>query len=524
MHVVDRYSDLIFKDLESNVRIAKNTLALYFRMLFNMGVTFYTSRIVLSALGVEDYGIYNVVGGLIVTFSFLNTAMSDATQRFLTFGLGKGDTIERIQNIFSTSLKIHFFISLFILCLGETIGIYFLNVCMVIPAERMFAANWVYQLSLLSCCVGVITLPYNAMIISYERMDVFAYISILETILKLFVAYATSYAMGDKLIFYAAFMLLPFFVSKMFSYLFCIRKLPGSKYRIVKDKLLLKEIYSFTSWNLVGNFAYIGFTQGINILLNLFFGPMVNAARSIAVHLQGAISQFAGNFQIAVNPQITKDYASENLADMHLLIFRSSKFSFFMIYLISLPVFLQADRILAWWLVEVPEYTVSFLRIAICISLIGVLANPLKIGAKATGHIRNYQMVEGGIYLLIFPISYIALCFYPIPELAFIVHLVIATIVQIARLILLKRMINLPVAGYIKNVIAKILLVSMITSLFIYILCSIFPAFLDYFFVSTFSSVLITIILIICVGFTNLERNYLQEKMRIILSKLKNRL
>lgn len=315
--------------MSSNTKIAKNTLMLYFRMLFNMGVTFYTSRIILHTLGVEDYGIYNVVGGVIILFSFLNISMSSATQRFLTFELGRNAGLERMKKIFSTSLNIHIFISLLILLIGETIGLYFLNSYMLIPDSKMFAANWVYQCSLFASCIGIVALPYMAIIISYERMSVFACISILDTLLKLLVAYALYTIPSDRLIVYSVLMFSVSIIQIAIYIIYCRRNFLESKYRYIRDKALLRNMFSFAGWNMIGNLSYIGFTQGINVLLNVFFGPSINAARGIAVQLQGGVNQLARNFQMAVNPQITKDYAAGNLSEMYTLVFRSSRFSFF---------------------------------------------------------------------------------------------------------------------------------------------------------------------------------------------------
>lgn len=374
-------------------KIAKNTMMLYFRMLLNMIVSFYTSRIVLDALGIDDFGIYNVVGGIVVLFTFLNTAMSSATQRFLTFELGKKSGVERLSKVFSTSLNIHVLISFFIVILSETIGLYFLNEFMVIPSERMVAANVVYQCSILSCIMGIMTLPFNAIIVSYEYMDVFAWISIFDVILKLVIAYLLYITFFDKLIVYSVLLFLVTLITSIIYVLYCYKKFPECKYRCVRDRSLFKSMCSFAGWNLIGNFAYICFTQGLNILLNMFFGPAVNAARGIAVQMQGVIGRFAGSFQIAVNPQITKKYAANNMDGMYLLLYKSSKISFFLLFIVSYPIILQTENILNFWLVDVPNYTVSFFRIIICISMIEVLANPLNIGAQATGKVKKYQII-----------------------------------------------------------------------------------------------------------------------------------
>ena len=488
-------------------------------MLLNMGVTFYTSRIVLQVLGVEDYGIYNVVGGLIIIFSFLNTAMSNSTQRFLTFELGQKADICRLSKIFSTSVNIHFLIALIILIVGETIGLYFLNVYMTIPIERMGAANIVYQCSLWSCCLGIIALPYNAIIISYERMNIFAYVSILDVMLKLIVAYVLYIVTFDKLIVYALLMLMASVVSPVVYVWYDYRHFRESRYKYVKDMSLFKEMCGFAGWNMIGNWAYIGFTQGLNILLNVFFGPTINAARGIAVQLQGAIGQFSRNFQMAVNPQITKKYAVNDLQEMHSLVFISSKYSFFLLFLIALPILFQAENVLKWWLVTVPDKTVIFLKIIVCISMIDVLANPLNIAAQATGKIKWYQIFEGGTLLMIVPVSYCVLCFCHIPEIVFIVHLIVAIMVQYIRLLLLRKMIALSLVLYLKKVIYRIFLVVFFTVISLYGLEYLLHSLMDNFFVCSLICVSFTAMYIYVCGLTSFEKKFFVTKLILIFSK-----
>lgn len=493
-------------------------------MLLNMGVTFYTSRIVLHVLGVEDYGIYNVVAGVIVLFSFLNTAMASSTQRFLTFELGQSNDICKLKQIFSTSINIHFCIAFSILFLGEAIGVYFLNAYMIIPGDRILAANIVYQCSLISCCLGVIMLPYNAVIISHERMDVFAYISILDVILKLAVALILYMVTYDKLITYSFLIL---FVSIITSAIYVVYdrvNFQECRYRYIKNITLLKNMCGFAGWNLIGNMAYMGFTQGLNILLNLFFNPAINAARGIAVQLQGAIGQFSRNFQMAINPQIIKKYAVNDLKAMHDLICISSKFSFFLIFLISLPVILQADVVLNWWLTDIPDHTISFFRIIICISMIDVLANPLNISAHATGKIKIYQIFEGGTLLMIVPISYCALCLFPVPEIVFIVHLILALIAQVIRLLLLNKMIHLSIYKYIKEVLCRISLVVFSVIFTLYLLYILQPTWMDSFVLCTSFSIIITFVFIYILGLNALEKKYLLKKSSCIIHNINHKI
>lgn len=315
----------------NNVRLAKNTLLLYFRMLFMMLVNLYTSRVVLNTLGVEDFGIYNVVGGIISSFAFINGAMASSTQRYLTFELEKGN-IKKMREIFSVSLIIHISIAALIFIISETIGMWFLKTHMTIPIERLNAAYWVYHFSMLSLVIIIVGVPYNAVIVSHEKMKAFAFISIIEAVLKLCIVYILQTVDYDKLKIYSILHFLIQLLTRLTYINYCKNNFLETHFKIQIQKrniALAKEMSGFAGWNLFGNFAAMTFIQGLNILLNVFFGPTVNAARGIAVQVQGVVSQFFTNFQMAINPQITKSYASGNVHYLHRLIYSSSKFTFF---------------------------------------------------------------------------------------------------------------------------------------------------------------------------------------------------
>ena len=392
----------------SNKRIAKNTVLLYFRMLLTMGVSLYTSRIVLNTLGVEDFGIYNVVGGVVMMFSFMNSAMSSATQRFLAIELGKKDD-EQLKKVFSMSITIHAIIALIILVFAETLGLWFLNAKLVIPIDRMDAANWVYQASILAFMLTVMGVPYNAIIIANERMSVYAYVSIVEVVLKLFIVFALVWIGYDKLKLYAIFILCVTIIIWIIYNIYCKRNFPETRYRFFWDKSLYKTMMHYAGWNLFGNLAHVTIGQGLNILLNLFFGPVVNSARGIAYQVNTAVSGFVINFQMAMNPQIFKSYAANDLKYMHQLIFQGAKYSFFLLFFLALPLLIDTETILKWWLKIVPEYTVLFCRLVLINTLIDCISGPLMTAAQATGRIKKYQTAVGGLLLLILPISYLFL-------------------------------------------------------------------------------------------------------------------
>ena len=454
----------------NNKRIAKNTLLLYVRMLFGMLVSLYTSRVILQTLGVEDYGVYNVVGGVISMFTFLNGAMSSATSRYITFEIGKGN-IEQLKKVFSTSLQIHAIIALLIVILGETVGLWFLMNELVIPDGRMDAAMWVYQCSIVSCVVGIMSVPYNADIIAHEKMSAFAYISVLEIILKLAIVYLLVVLPFDKLKVYAVLVLMVGLLIRYIYTCYCHKHFEESHYIHRIDKPLLKEMSSFAGWSFWGNLAGILYGQGLNMMLNIFFGPVVNAARGIATQIQGVVQQFVGNFQMALNPQITKTYASGELDKMHSLMFRSARFSFMLLFFLSLPIMLETNYILTLWLGIVPENTVIFARIIIAISLIYTIANPCVIANQATGKVKVYQAVVGGLLLLILPISYIVLKMGAPAYSVFIVRFCVESVAQFARMYMLRNMIDLPLLSYVKNIylpIMGVVLLSVVLPMLVY--------------------------------------------------------
>lgn len=443
----------------NNKRIAKNTLLLYIRMFLTMAVSLYTSRVVLKTLGVVDYGIYNVVGGIVVMFGFINSCMSSATQRFITFALGKGD-LKQLQTVFSTSLQIHAIIAAIVFVLCESVGLWFFYTQMQIPLERMDAAMWVLQCSVLSTMVMFISVPYNADIIAHERMSAFAYISILEVLLKLAILFVLVLYPIDKLILYAILLLVVQIIIRFCYSIYCNKHFEESKYKRLWDGKLFKEMVAFAGWSLWGHMSSVFNSQGLNMLLNVFFGPVVNAARAVAVQVQSAIMQFTVNFQMALNPQITKTYARGEMEEMHKLIFRSARFSFYLIFFISLPVLFETNFILSLWLGNVPDNTVTFVRIILCTSILTSISNPLMVACGATGKVKKYQAVCGGLLLTILPISWVALKLGCPAWGVFVVHFLVECICLFARMILLRPLIGIKVMSYIKNIWIRILVVA----------------------------------------------------------------
>lgn len=497
----------------NNKRIAQNTILLYFRMLFMMVVSLYTSRVILSILGVEDFGIYNVVGGIVGLFSFLNGSMSTATQRYLTFEIGM-DNIQNLRKVFSLCITIHFIIALIIFILAETIGLWLLTTQMNIPPERVDAAMWVYQLSIFTCIILIMSVPYNADIIAHEKMGTFAYISIFEVTTKLLIVYLLNYINYDKLKVYAILMFCIQCIIRVIYGIYCKRHFIETQYKFIWDSKLIKEMFGFAGWNMFGIIASIGITQGINILLNMFFSPIVNATRGIAVQVQNAITGFSANFQLALSPQITKSYAQHEIKQMHKLIFASSKYSFLLLYFLSLPLLIETCQVLQWWLKEVPDHTINFVRIMLCISMVNVMADSFMVASQATGKIRTYQILVGGALLFIVPTAYIALKLgYP-PESVFFTHLLYAILAQIIRVYLVRKLVHFSIFNYIKNVVIRIIavaLLSLILPLFCYFSMNI--SFIRFLIVGI-TAVLSVIISTYFIGLEKTERNFIKTQIQ----------
>lgn len=393
----------------NNKRVAKNTLFLYFRMILIMLVTLYTSRVILAQLGISDYGVYNVVGGVVTMFAFLNNCMTTSTQRFMTFELGRGD-IKRLKDVFAASLNIHASIAVVIVLLAETVGLWLVNNKLVIPENRMTAANCVYQFAILSFCINIIQVPYNAVLIAHEKMNVYAYISIIEVCLKLGIVYLLVVCPFDKLIVYAILLFCVQNIIRCIYQLYCRRHYEESRFRLFWEKDLYRQMTGFAGWNLFGSIAWLLRDQGVNIILNLFFGPVINAARGVAMQVSSAVMGFISNFQVALNPQITKNYANGNLQEMEKLTYLGIKFSFIILFLLAFPLALNIDYVLHLWLEEVPEYTGLFVTLILIDALSGNLFGiPLMTSLSATGKIRNYQVTVSLVILFIVPVGYVAL-------------------------------------------------------------------------------------------------------------------
>ena len=506
---------------DNNKRIAKNTLLLYVRMLFTMAVSLFTSRVILNTLGVEDYGINNVVGGIVTMFSVLSGSLSSSISRFITFELGKGN-IERLKTIFSTGVNIQLGMSVLIIIIAEAVGIWFLNAKMNIPADRMVAANWVFQCAILTFVLNLLSVPYNAAIIAHEKMSAFAYISVVEVTLKLIIVYMLTISPFDRLKTYAVLLLCVGAVIRFIYGYYCKRHFEECTYHFVFDKPVLKEMTGFAGWNFLGNGAYMLNTQGVNILMNLYFGVAVNAARGVATQVDAALKQFVNNFTTAVNPQITKSYAQGDLDYMHKLVCRSAKFSAFLMMFFAVPIILETNTILTIWLKTVPDYAVIFLQWIIISSFMDtVLANSLVTSMFATGKIKRYQIIVTTVGCLVFPLSWIAFKLGFEPQVGYILYFIIYTILLFVRLYLLKDMVKLPVMMYIREVLYKLAPIIVVGFAIPGILILTMDAGWLRLILVCLLSVLVTAASEYFIGLSNKEKNFVAEKIKLVIGKIK---
>lgn len=497
----------------NNKRIAKNTIMLYIRMLVTMVVSLYTSRVVLDVLGVEDFGIYSVVGGIVVVLSFLNNSMATATQRFLNFELGKNN-LEGVKKVFSTSIILHIVIAAIVFVLALTVGFYFLTNQMNISADRMVAARYVFIFSVLTFVFQTITVPYNSIIIAKEKMSAYAYLSIIEVVAKLLVVYLILVLNGDKLFVYA---LLQFLVSILIRFAYIIYSnrtfVEASFKNSYIDRPMFKEMFSFSSWSIVGNLGYILHTQGISIVTNIYFNAVVNAALGISNQINSAVTSFTSNFQVALNPQIVKSYAANELDVMHKMICRGCKFSFFLIAIFTVPILVETPQILDLWLTTVPADTVEFVRLILIVTMINSFSNILAVSQGATGKVKTYQIVLTTIGLLHLPFAMI--CFewgYPAYS-ATIVYIALSLVLMAVRVLIVSKSVQLPIKDFIKDVCIPSVAVVGIGLFLSIIIHRLLPISFAGFILSCAFSLGIVVICIFFIGLNKSERFFLYNQI-----------
>lgn len=500
-------------------RIAKNTLALYARMLLVIAVGLYTSRAVLQTLGENDYGVYNVVGGIVTMIGFLNSALTAASQRFISYELGTG-RMEKLKKVFSTAVSIHLVLALIVLVLAETVGLWFINTHLNIAADRMQAANWVYHCSVLTLMVSIVSVPYNSCIVAHEHMRAFAIIGILEVVLKLLIVYLLLVIHHDKLIAYALLVLCVSLIIRLVYGIYCKRHFGECTYRLTLDCELFKKMFAFAGWSVVGNFGFSFKDQGSNIILNIFFGTAVNAARGIAMQVNGVICYFSSNFTMALAPQITKQYAAGNVSESIKLVFDGSRLSFYLMSMIAAPVLINTDYLLTLWLGSVPQYTSEFLSLCLLAGMVNAMVPPVTTALQATGKIALFQIVICIVVLCELPLAYILLRAVGKPYVAMLPTVAIAVVALFVRVYLLKRQVPIcSLRNFAFSVFGKnVLLITLAIAVSAYMRTLMAQDFIS-FVMSSVNACVIVCVFIYTFGLTKYERSVIQQKLMSYVRK-----
>lgn len=510
--------------INNTKRLAKNTLMLYARMLFGLVVSLYTSRVILAALGESDYGIYNVVGGVVSMFSMLTTSLSQAISRFQTYELGKGDK-ERLSTAYSASFFLMLALSVIVFVLVESVGVWFLNTHMSIPTGRMGAANVVLQCTLVTFISSLLIVPYSASVVSHENMSVFAIISIAEVLFKLFIALFLAHACyeGDKLIVYAVLLVVSTIVIQIVYASYCHKHYEECHLKMVKfsENKVYKEILSFTGWNFLGNAASVLSNQGINIVLNMIYGPVVNTARGLAMTVNNTLANFVNNFTIALNPQIIKAYAAKEHDYLLSLVYRGAKFSCYIMLLLGLPVMLETEFLIDLWLVNVPDHTVNFVRLVMMLVIIDLFSNTLGVTLIATGKIRGYQISNGIVQIVYFLLAFFLLRQGFQPEMCYFIGLIVPLTSFFFRLYFCKKYVRINIVSYLKKVVLVVF--------FVMLLSAILPLFFHFtmeygwprFCLVVLTSLICTCVFVMTVGCSRQERNYVIRALMRVLSLFK---
>ena len=501
---------------ENNKRIAKNTLFLYIRTLFVLLVSLYTSRVILRVLGISDYGIYQVIGGLVAMFGVLSTALSAAISRFITFEIGSGNK-EKLCRVFSTSIIVQFIIAFIVLLLAEFIAIWFVQTQMKIPEGRMIATQWVLHCSLITFCINLVSVPYNACIIAHEHMKTFAYISVLDVLLKLIVCFCIFISPVDKLIFYAVLLTVEAVIIRIIYSFYCHRHFEESRSKLIFDKTIFRDMLSFSGWSFFTNTNSILNNQGVNMLINVFFGVTVNAARGIAVQVENAVLQFVNNFTVAINPQITKSYVSGEMERMYSLVCRGAKFSYFAMLLVALPIVCEAEKILNIWLTVVPEHTVIFVRLSLVLGVFDCIGASGYTACAAAGKMKRYALILTPIGLLEFPLTWMFFWMGAPVVSTYYLYIFVKFLVVIARLFLLRDMVGLTPVIFVKNVFRPILFTTLVAVLPSIFVIYVFPQSFWRLFISVIVALSTVSLASLYIGMTVGERQIIMERVYKLL-------
>lgn len=489
-------------------------------MIIILIVGLYTGRVVIDKLGVEDYGVYAVVGGVMGSMFFVVSSLRSTTHRFIIYGFGEKNP-EKLKKTFGNIMTVHISLAAIMVLLGETIGLWWVCNKLVVPEGRLSAAIWAFQFSIATVVFEIISAPFNAVIVAHERMDTFAYISILDVSLKLLIVFMLVISPFDKLIFYTFLLMLVGLLNRLTYGVYCHRHFEETKGGLCWDKKQFKQIFNYSSWMAVGNVSYTMTDQGFNLLLNLFYGPIVNAARGIAVMIQGIVVNFGDNVQMAIKPQIIKSYAEGNFNRMETLVITGSKMVFFVIYAIGLPVMLEIDQFLSWWLVEVPQWTTQFTIIILIISCINIIRTPLYQAVSATGKLKKYQLTNTVVLILFLPASYFLLKFFNVPPtVPFWLLLAFQVVNFLATCWVALLEINIEKGTFVFKVIVPILLVALTSPIIPIYVRQLMGKGLLSFLTVCFISVIMVLASSYCFGCTRNERSFVKEKVNKVLSKL----
>lgn len=499
----------------SGARIAKNTLFLYLRTIVSIVINLVTVRLLWQALGVENYGIYNVVGGIVMMFSFLNAAMVASSQRFISFELGRGD-MEQLRRTFSISITVHVMLAVVVLILAETVGLWFLNAKLNIPADKMTAANVVYQCSIASFMVTIVSVPYNACIVAHEHMKIFGIYGILDVVLKFLAVVTVLLVAKHVLVLYASLLLAVAVTMRVLYGVYCTRHFEECRYVKERDPHLMRDMFSFAGWSFLGSMGFSVRDQGINILLNMMYDVTVNAAKGIANQIGGVINGFAGNFTMALNPQITKRYAAGEIDGMIRLIYAGCKYALLLIAVIVIPVVIGADEILHLWLGDVAPYTVGFVRLVLLLTLIESMISPITTALQATGHIRTFQIVISVIMILNIPVSWLVLKIVDNPLMVMWVSCTMSVIGIAARLMLLHGLVPISYRRFMVKVLFRSVPAILLSGVCTYAVYLQLPSSLIGLILFGISSVTLTVIIFFALALDKPEREMVMKKVKTI--------
>lgn len=500
-------------------RIAKNTLFLYFRSIIVLFISLYTSRVVLKELGVVDYGIFSVVGGVIGMVGFLKNSMHATYQRFFNVEMGKGNE-EGVKALFRSALTTQIILAMVVLFLAETIGLWFVKHKLVIPEERLVAAVWIYQASILSFILSIFCAPFGASIVAYEKMGVFAVISISDAVLKLVIVFLLEVINSDKLIAYAYMLSVIGLLNLLFYVLYCKKKIHTTDIGFNWDKDNLKSMFSFSGWTLLGTLAQTLKSSGLDVLLNLFFGPIVNAARGVASQVLHAVNHFVQSFQSSFRPQLTKSYASGDYTYMTKLYYSATKISYYLIFTLSLPIIMETPFVLHIWLGDnVPEHTVLFTRLVLLTGFVSAFANPTTCIAYATGKVKWFSIIVSAVNIMIVPIAYLFLKLGFGPASALIVSLVMTILVQLTRITVTSKITTLDLMDYFKRVVCPTIIYSIVCPIIPFVMVKTIPQGFLRLIIVCFISVFASLFFAFLIGLNKYEKSFVRSKIKFLKNK-----